>query len=107
MNFTSNSGKVLFLSQNNVLYRFQSGFRKNHSTGSCLAFLNDKILKGFDSGLYTGMILIDLQKAYDTINHNILLEKMYLMGFSEQAIGWFKSYLSNRTFKVTIDKKFF
>ena len=96
----------LFLSQNNVLYRFQSGFRKNHSTGSCLTFLNDKILQGFDSGLYTGMILIDLQKAFDTINHNILLEKMSLMGFSEQAIGWFKSYLSNRTFKVTIDKKF-
>ena len=96
----------LFLSQNNVLYRFQSGFRKNHFTGSCLTFLNDKILQGFDSGLYTGMILIDLQKAFDTINHNILLEKMSLMGFSEKAIGWFKSYLSNRTFKVTIDKIF-
>ena len=88
------------------LYRFQSGFRKKHSTGSCLTFLNDKILQGFDSGLYTGMILIDLQKAFDTINHNILLEKMSLMGFSEKAIGWFKSYLSNRTFKVTIDKIF-
>ena len=40
------------------------------------------------------MILIDLQRAFDTINHNILLKKMSLIGFSEQAIGWFKSYLS-------------
>ena len=93
-----------FLSEKKVLYNFQSGFRKNHSTDSCLSFLNDKILKGFDSGLYTGMILIDLQKAFDTINHTILLEKMSFMGFSEQAIMWFKSYLTNRTFKVIIDK---
>ena len=40
---------------------------KKFSTESCLSFLTDKISKGFDSGLYTGMILIDLQKAFDTI----------------------------------------
>ena len=61
-----------FLPQNNVLYNYQSGFRKNHSTDFCLSFLNDKILKGFDEGLFKGMILIDLQKAFDTINHQIL-----------------------------------
>ena len=52
-----------FLSLNKVLYDYQSGFRKNHSTDTCLSFLNDKILKGFDDDLVTGMILIDLQKA--------------------------------------------
>ena len=61
-----------FLPQNNVLYNYQSGFRKNHSTDFCLSFLNDKILKGFDEGLFKGMILIDLQKAFDTINNQIL-----------------------------------
>ena len=65
-----------FLLQNNILYKFQSGFRKNHSTDLCLSFLNDKILKGFDKELFTGMISIDLQKVYDTINHEILLGKL-------------------------------
>ena len=47
-----------FVKSRNLLYNYQSGFRKNHSTDYCLSFLNDKILKGFDQGLITGMILI-------------------------------------------------
>ena len=61
-----------FLSLNKVLFDYQSGFRKNHSTDTSLSFLNDKILNGLDDGLVTGMILIDLQKAFDKINHDIL-----------------------------------
>ena len=61
---------------NNIFYKYQSGFRNNHSTDLFLSFLNDKILKGFDNGVYTGMILTDLQKAFDTINHKILLDKL-------------------------------
>ena len=86
------------LTENNVLYRYQSGFRKNHSTDTFLAYLTNKILTGFDSGLLTGMILIDLQKAFDTINHNILLRKMSALRFSDRSINWFQSYLSNRKF---------
>ena len=48
--------------------------------------LTDKIFKGFDSGLLTRMILIDLQKTFDTIDHNIFLLKMSLLGFSREAI---------------------
>ena len=62
--------------QINILYKFQSGFRKNHSTDFCLSYLIDKISKGFDSGLLTGMILTDLQKTFNVIDHNILLLKM-------------------------------
>ena len=51
-----------FLSDENILYNYQSGFRANHSTNLCLSFLT-KVLKGFHEGLLTGMILIDLQKA--------------------------------------------
>ena len=87
-----------YFTDNKILYRYQSGFRKNHSTDTCLLYLTDKILTGFDSGLLTGMILIDLQKAFDTINHDILLKKMSLAGFSCQSITWFESYLSNRRF---------
>ena len=51
-----------FLNEKNIIFKFQSGFRSNHSTSSCLPYLNDKILKSFDSGLLIEMILIDLQR---------------------------------------------
>ena len=95
-----------YLTENSILYRHQSGFRKNHSTDTSLAYLTDKILTGFDSGLLTGMILIDLQKAFDTINHNILLRKMSALRFSDRSINWFQSYLSNRSFRVNVQGKY-
>ena len=91
-----------YLDKNKILYTYQSGFRSNFSTDSCLAYLCDLITKGFDSGVYTGMILIDLQKAFDTIDHEILLCKMKFIGFSEKVLDWFKCYLSERSFKVKI-----
>ena len=69
-----------FITKKNIFYKFQSGFRKFHSTNSCLSYLQDKVSKGFDSGLLTGMILIDLQKAFDTIDHKILIEKNEMYG---------------------------
>ena len=51
----------------------------------------------------TGMILVDLQKAFDTIDHDILLKKLSAIGFSNHTIGWFKSYLSNRLFRVNLE----
>ena len=92
-----------YLSDQNILYKYQSGFRKNHSTDTCLSYLNDKILSGFDQGKITGMILIDLQKAFDTIDHRVLLNKLVYIGFSDSAILWFKSYLSNRSFIVNVE----
>ena len=86
-----------YLTENNVLCRYRSGFHKNHSTDTSLAYLTDKILTGFHFGLLTGMILIDLQKAFDTINHDILLRKMSALRFSDCSINWFQSYLSNRS----------
>ena len=92
-----------YCNENNIFFSFQSGFRGKHSTDICLTYLHDKILKGFDEGLLTGMIAIDLQKAFDTIDHEILLSKMPLLGFSNNAIEWFCSYLSNRTFHVSLN----
>ena len=95
-----------YISKYKILYDFQSGFRNSYSTDSCLVYLTNLIREGFDTGLYTGMILIDLQKAFDTIDHNLLLEKMIYLGFSEKTIQWFKCYLSNRAFIVNISDKF-
>ena len=65
-----------FLLDEDILYNYQSGFRANHSTNLCLYFLIDKVLREFEEGLLTGMILIDLQRAFDTIDHEILLQKL-------------------------------
>ena len=95
-----------FLNSKNLLYNYQSGFRKKHSADFCLSYLNDKILKGFDRGTMTGMILIDLQKAFDTIDHDVLLQKLCAIGFSKHTANWFKSYLCNRSFKVNLGNNF-
>ena len=87
-----------------MLYKYQSGFRAIFSKASCLTYLHDLSTKGFDAGLYTGMILIDLQKAFDTIDHEILLHKMSFFGFSDRVVNWFKCFLSNRTFQVKINE---
>ena len=71
-----------------------------------LVFTSDKVAKGFDSGLLTGMILTDLQKAFDTIDHKILIEKMKCMGFSNDATKWFECYLSNRMLSVKVENSF-
>ena len=68
-----------------------------------MAHLTDKILKGFHEGLLTRMILIDLQKAFNTINH----EKLKAVRFSEQIIQRFRSYLCDRLFLVETENKLF
>ena len=95
-----------FLDKNNILYKYQSGFRKHHSTDTCLSYLTDKVKIGLEEGLLTGMVLIDLQKAFDTIDHSILLEKMSCLGFAGKTIAWYKSYLTNRSFIMNVGKEF-
>ena len=85
---------------------YQSGFRTNHSTDLCLAQLIDFVATGMDKQMHTGMILVDLQKAFDTLDHGVLLVKMKYFGFQVSVIKWFESYLSNRKFLVCIDDVF-
>ena len=90
-----------FLIDNKLLYEHQSGFRSSFSTDSCLISLFDHIKTQSSRGLYTGMIMIDLQKAFDTVNHTILCNKLTLMGV--ESVKWFRSYLSNRTQVVKVN----
>ena len=95
-----------FLNKKKLIYMYQSGFRTNHSTDLCLAQLIDFVATGMDKQMHTGMILVDLQKAFDTLDHGVLLEKMKYFGFRASVIKWFESYLSNRKFLVCIDNVF-
>ena len=82
---------------------YQSGFRTNHSTDLYQAQLIDFVATGVDKQMHTGMILVDLQKAFNTLDHGVLLEKMKYFGSRASVIKWFESYLSNRKFLVCID----
>ena len=76
-----------------IPYSYQSGFHKHNSTDTYLSYLTDKVRTGFEKGLLTGMLLIDLQKAFDTGDHGILLDNMDCLGFSNSTLAWFNSYL--------------
>lgn len=91
-----------YLHEANLFYTFQSGFRESFSTDSCLLHLTDIIRMEMDKGNLTGMILLDLQKAFDTVNHTILIKKLKALGLNISALNWFTSYLSDRKQLVNI-----
>ena len=75
----------------------------DHPTDPCMDQLIDFASNGMDKQMDTGMILVDLQKAFDTLDHGFLLEKIKYFGFQTSVIKWFESYLSSRKFLVCID----
>ena len=77
-------------------YKFQSGFRQNHSTQTALLNTTNEWFVNIDKGKYNLAVFIDLRKAFDTINHDILLFKLSHYGVIGTELRWFKSYLSNR-----------
>ena len=71
-----------------------------------MSYLTDKTSKGFDFGILTVVILIELQKAFDTIDHNISFLKMPPSGFSREVFDWYKSHLSSSKFHVNVPDNF-
>ena len=84
------------LNSNNLLAKEQSGFRTLHSTLTCLLKSTDDWYSSLDKGQLVGLVLIDLKKAFDTVDHNILCQKLEHYGLQGRELTWFKSYLSNR-----------
>ena len=85
-----------YLMANSILSDSQYGFRSNHSTFMALLEMPDKISKSLDDGNITAAVFIDLSKAFDTINHDVLCRKLEFYGVRGIALQWFIDYLSNR-----------
>ena len=92
-----------YLNKYQLLHKNQSGFRKNHSTESALILMTDTWLKAINEGKLVGCAMIDFKKAFDLVDHKLLLNKLDIYRFSALRFSWFKSYLSNRTQQVVIN----
>ena len=85
-----------YLIRYKILYEFQFGFRYGHSTYMSLIILIDKISNALENGEYVLGLYLDFSKAFDTIDHDILFQKLYHYGIRGVPLNWFKSYISNR-----------
>ena len=83
----------MLISDNNIFVEQQSGFRSQHSTETALLGSTDEWLYNMDSGLINGVLFLDLKKAFDTVDHEILLKKLHLYGIKETSYAWFISYI--------------
>ena len=91
---------IEFMNKNNFFNKYQFGFRNNHSTVVALIVLFENLTEALDKGDCAIGIFLDFQKAFDTVNHNILLDKYYVYGIRGIAHEWFINYLSNRAQSV-------
>ena len=92
-----------FISENNVLCDHQYDFRKGRSTQEAIITLVDRITKSQDIGDIVIALFIDLKNAFDTIDHLILLRKLYSYGIRGSMLKWFESYLTARPHDVVFD----
>ena len=91
------------LNEHKILFSYQFGFRKSHSTYMALMVLMDIWNKALDDGNMVIGVFLDFSKAFDMVDHDILLFKLSHYGIRDNALLWFKSYLSNRNQFVTYD----
>jgi hypothetical protein len=95
-----------YLSVNSLLSKFQHGFRPKHSTVTALIQMCDEWLENMDNGKINGVVFVDIKKAFDSINHCVLLNKMNeQFGIFGSELKWFESYLMNRVQQCSINGK--
>ena len=91
-----------FLESHHLLVTNQFGFRRGRSTPLALTQFTDEMLTNMDNGLLNGVIFLDLKKAFDTVDHTILIHKLKIMGVSGVSLAWFQSYLTSRFQRTVI-----
>ena len=92
-----------FLANEEIITNQQSGFRSLHSTVTALLEATDSWALDIDRGNVNAVVFLDLKKAFDTVDHDVLLGKLSLYGIQESAYDWFESYLNNRTQKCVVN----
>ena len=92
------------MEQNNIFYPSQFGFRDKHSATHALIEITDQIKEACNRGLYACGVYLDFKKAFDTVNHKILLSKLHHYRIRGIANDWFKSFLVNRTQYTNVNK---
>ena len=85
-----------YLNRNQLIFLLQSAIRKLHSVLTCLLKSTNDWYLNIDKGNYTAAVFIDLKKAFDTVDHEILLNKLNYYGVKGKELSWFRSYLFNR-----------
>ena len=86
---------LTWLTKHNLLLNNQSSYRPNFSCITALIKLVDDLLSDIDKGSLNGLLLVDLRKAFDLINHDLLIEKLACYYLTESSLEWFRSYLEN------------
>ena len=86
-----------FINKHSILYQSQYGFRNKHSCEQAILELTGRILHARDEGLHAAAIFLDLSKAFDTLNHDVLLQKLHRYGVRGLCLDWFRDYLTNRS----------
>ena len=91
------------LTENDLLDTYQSAYRSKHSTETALIKVQNDIIMALDNKKAVALVLLDLSAAFDTIDHLVLINRLKnCLGVTDQALSWFKSYLSNRTSSVMV-----
>ena len=94
---------IRYISENNLLHPNHHSYRQHHNTTTALIQMYDTWMRAVDSGELAGVCLLDMSAAFDIVDHGLLIEKLKLYGFNDDAVGWLKSYLSDRKQCVSID----
>lgn len=92
-----------YMNDNNLISKFQMGFRKHCSTTTVLSNVTDDIIRAWDRKMLTILVLLDFSKAFDTINHDLLCSKLKYYGFNDLAVELVTSYLKERKRRVVVD----